>query len=133
MAREEDKGSPLPCQGQGGGKPGLGALAGSPLSVLLFLAGVTGILAMELFDQKARPAACMVGGALVWTLLFLVGLGFPFIKVGLPCLPKHWGPVLGFTSVSSRALQEVSILHQEAGEVGTHLNQEGRVSQHHLS
>ncbi|XP_045881592.1 solute carrier family 2, facilitated glucose transporter member 11 isoform X2 [Meles meles] len=46
-------------------------------------AGVTGILAMELFDQKARPAACMVGGALVWTLLFLVGLGFPFIKEGL--------------------------------------------------
>ncbi|XP_032166820.1 solute carrier family 2, facilitated glucose transporter member 11 isoform X5 [Mustela erminea] len=46
-------------------------------------AGVTGILAMELFDQKSRPAAYMVGGALVWTLLFLVGLGFPFIKEGL--------------------------------------------------
>uniref|UniRef100_A0A8C7EW95 Solute carrier family 2, facilitated glucose transporter member 5 n=1 Tax=Neovison vison TaxID=452646 RepID=A0A8C7EW95_NEOVI len=46
-------------------------------------AGVTGILATELFDQKARPAAYMVGGALVWTLLFLVGLGFPFIKEGL--------------------------------------------------
>ncbi|XP_032731903.1 solute carrier family 2, facilitated glucose transporter member 11 isoform X2 [Lontra canadensis] len=43
-------------------------------------AGVTVILATELFDQKARPAAYMVGGALVWTLLFLVGLGFPFIK-----------------------------------------------------
>ncbi|XP_032731902.1 solute carrier family 2, facilitated glucose transporter member 11 isoform X1 [Lontra canadensis] len=46
-------------------------------------AGVTVILATELFDQKARPAAYMVGGALVWTLLFLVGLGFPFIKEGL--------------------------------------------------
>ncbi|XP_077916826.1 solute carrier family 2, facilitated glucose transporter member 11 isoform X2 [Halichoerus grypus] len=46
-------------------------------------AGVTGILATELFDQKARPAAYMVSGALVWTLLFLVGLGFPFLKEGL--------------------------------------------------
>lgn len=96
MAREEDKGSPLPCQGQGGGEAGLGALAGSPLSLLLLLAGVTGILATELFDQKARPAAYMVGGALVWTLLFLVGLGFPFIKVGLPCLPQTPGPCLRF-------------------------------------
>nr|XP_036849248.1 solute carrier family 2, facilitated glucose transporter member 11 isoform X1 [Manis javanica] len=41
-------------------------------------AGVTGILATELFDQTARPAAYMVFGALVWTTLFLVGLGFPF-------------------------------------------------------
>ncbi|KAF3813754.1 hypothetical protein GH733_018286 [Mirounga leonina] len=46
-------------------------------------AGVTGILAAELFDQKARPAAYMVSGSLVWTLLFLVGLGFPFLKEGL--------------------------------------------------
>ncbi|XP_036076213.1 solute carrier family 2, facilitated glucose transporter member 11 isoform X4 [Rousettus aegyptiacus] len=50
-------------------------------------AGVTGILAMELFDQTARPAAYMVCGALMWTMLFLVGLGFPFILVGLP-LPR---------------------------------------------
>ncbi|ELK15598.1 Solute carrier family 2, facilitated glucose transporter member 11 [Pteropus alecto] len=42
-------------------------------------AGVTGILATELFDQTARPAAYMVYGALMWTMLFLVGLGFPFI------------------------------------------------------
>ncbi|XP_066870466.1 solute carrier family 2, facilitated glucose transporter member 11 isoform X2 [Kogia breviceps] len=42
-------------------------------------AGVTGILATELFDQMARPAAYMVCGALMWTTLFLVGLGFPFI------------------------------------------------------
>ncbi|XP_063518948.1 solute carrier family 2, facilitated glucose transporter member 11 isoform X1 [Pongo pygmaeus] len=42
-------------------------------------AGVTGILATELFDQMARPAACMVCGALMWIMLFLVGLGFPFI------------------------------------------------------
>uniref|UniRef100_UPI002953C5CB LOW QUALITY PROTEIN: solute carrier family 2, facilitated glucose transporter member 11 n=1 Tax=Panthera onca TaxID=9690 RepID=UPI002953C5CB len=46
-------------------------------------AGVTGILAMELFDQKARPAASMVCGVLMWTMLFLVGLGFPFIMEGL--------------------------------------------------
>lgn len=76
----------------GGGKAGQGAPAGSPLSPLLLLAGVTGILATELFDQKARPAAYMVAGALVWTLLFLVGLGFPFLKVGLPCLPPTLGP-----------------------------------------
>ncbi|KAF0872949.1 GTR11 protein, partial [Crocuta crocuta] len=44
-------------------------------------AGVTGILATELFDQKARPAAYMVCGVLMWTMLFLVGLGFPFIMV----------------------------------------------------
>ncbi|XP_064337089.1 solute carrier family 2, facilitated glucose transporter member 11 isoform X3 [Camelus dromedarius] len=42
-------------------------------------AGVTGILATELFDQTARPAAYMVCGVLMWTMLFLVGLGFPFI------------------------------------------------------
>uniref|UniRef100_A0A8C0X1N9 Solute carrier family 2, facilitated glucose transporter member 5 n=1 Tax=Castor canadensis TaxID=51338 RepID=A0A8C0X1N9_CASCN len=46
-------------------------------------AGVTGILAMELFDQMARPAAYVVCGALMWTMLFLVGLGFPFIMEGL--------------------------------------------------
>ncbi|XP_069414457.1 solute carrier family 2, facilitated glucose transporter member 11 isoform X14 [Ovis canadensis] len=42
-------------------------------------AGVTGILATELFDQMARPAAYMVCGALMWTMLFLVGLVFPFL------------------------------------------------------
>ncbi|KAL4681489.1 hypothetical protein H8959_006966 [Pygathrix nigripes] len=42
-------------------------------------AGVTGILATELFDQMARPAACMVCGALMWIMLFLVSLGFPFV------------------------------------------------------
>ncbi|XP_063560761.1 solute carrier family 2, facilitated glucose transporter member 11 isoform X9 [Gorilla gorilla gorilla] len=46
-------------------------------------AGVTGILATELFDQMARPAACMVCGALMWIMLFLVGLGFPFIMGSL--------------------------------------------------
>ncbi|XP_060166193.1 solute carrier family 2, facilitated glucose transporter member 11 isoform X4 [Globicephala melas] len=46
-------------------------------------AGVTGILATELFDQMARPAAYMVCGMLMWTMLFLVGLGFPFIVEGL--------------------------------------------------
>ncbi|KAB0370154.1 hypothetical protein FD755_018116 [Muntiacus reevesi] len=46
-------------------------------------AGVTGILATELFDQMARPAAYMVCGALMWTMMFLVGLAFPFIMEGL--------------------------------------------------
>lgn len=46
-------------------------------------AGVTGILATELFDQTTRPAAYMVCGVLMWTMLFVVGLGFPFIMEGL--------------------------------------------------
>ncbi|KAM5226545.1 solute carrier family 2, facilitated glucose transporter member 11 isoform 12-T14 [Hipposideros larvatus] len=46
-------------------------------------AGVTGILATELFDQTARPAAYMVCGALMWTMLFLIWLGFPFLMEGL--------------------------------------------------
>ncbi|XP_004716398.1 solute carrier family 2, facilitated glucose transporter member 11 isoform X1 [Echinops telfairi] len=46
-------------------------------------AGVTGILATELFDQSARPAAYVVCGALLWTMLFVVGLGFPFIMESL--------------------------------------------------
>lgn len=46
-------------------------------------AGVTGILATELFDQTARPAAYMVCGALMWTTLFLVGIGLPFIMESL--------------------------------------------------
>ncbi|XP_011816227.1 PREDICTED: solute carrier family 2, facilitated glucose transporter member 11 isoform X2 [Colobus angolensis palliatus] len=46
-------------------------------------AGVTGILATELFDQMARPAACMVCGALMWIMLFLVSLGFPFVMEAL--------------------------------------------------
>lgn len=62
-------------------------LAGSPLSLLLLPAGVTGILATELFDQMARPAAYMVCGVLMWTMLFLVGLGFPFLMVGMPLPP----------------------------------------------
>uniref|UniRef100_A0A8C9DNM2 Solute carrier family 2 member 11 n=1 Tax=Prolemur simus TaxID=1328070 RepID=A0A8C9DNM2_PROSS len=46
-------------------------------------AGVTGILATELFDQTARPAAHVTCGVLMWTMLFLVGLGFPFVMEGL--------------------------------------------------
>ncbi|XP_005396471.1 PREDICTED: solute carrier family 2, facilitated glucose transporter member 11 isoform X1 [Chinchilla lanigera] len=46
-------------------------------------AGVTGILATELFDQMARPAAYVVCGVLMWTMLFLVGLGFPFMLASL--------------------------------------------------
>ncbi|XP_062942894.1 solute carrier family 2, facilitated glucose transporter member 11 isoform X1 [Cynocephalus volans] len=44
-------------------------------------AGVTGILSTELFDHTARPAAYVVCGVLMWTMLFLVGLGFPFLMV----------------------------------------------------
>ncbi|XP_062942897.1 solute carrier family 2, facilitated glucose transporter member 11 isoform X4 [Cynocephalus volans] len=46
-------------------------------------AGVTGILSTELFDHTARPAAYVVCGVLMWTMLFLVGLGFPFLMEGL--------------------------------------------------
>lgn len=76
------------------------SLAGSALSPPLLAAGVTGILATELFDQMARPAAYMVCGALMWTMLFLVGLGFPFIMVGLPLPPG--GAALGFVPVRMR-------------------------------
>nr|XP_025123069.1 solute carrier family 2, facilitated glucose transporter member 11 isoform X3 [Bubalus bubalis] len=48
-------------------------------------AGVTGILATELFDQMARPAAYMVYGALMWTMLFLEGLSH-FIYVPFLCV-----------------------------------------------
>ncbi|KAM9622465.1 LOW QUALITY PROTEIN: solute carrier family 2, facilitated glucose transporter member 11 [Trichechus inunguis] len=48
-------------------------------------AGVTGILATELFDQTAQPTAYVVCGVLLWTMLFLAGLGFPFVMEGLSC------------------------------------------------
>ena len=132
---EEEGGSPLPCQGQGEGKAGQVGPAGSPLSLLLLLAGVTGILATELFDQKSRPAAYMVCGVLMWILLFLVGLGFPFIMVGLPRRPHpSWGPGLRFhlcqqESPSGRSLSRET----EAGGVRTRLNQEGQIPHHRLS
>jgi hypothetical protein len=65
----------------------------------LLAAGVTGILATELFDQMARPAAYVVCGALMWTMLFLVGLGFPFIMVGSP-LSKVGYPASGFFPIT---------------------------------
>ncbi|XP_018421416.1 PREDICTED: solute carrier family 2, facilitated glucose transporter member 11 isoform X2 [Nanorana parkeri] len=46
-------------------------------------AGVTGIMPAELFDQMARPAAYMICGSLIWIMLFIVGLAFPFIVQGL--------------------------------------------------
>lgn len=49
----------------------------------------------------ARPAAYMVCGVLMWTMLFLVGLGFPFLLVGMPLPPG--GPSLGFVPVSMRS------------------------------
>ena len=71
-------------RGQGGGRQAREPQLAAPTSPLPLPAGVTGILATELFDQMARPAAYMVCGALMWTMLFLVGLVFPFIMVGLP-------------------------------------------------
>ncbi|XP_030075695.1 solute carrier family 2, facilitated glucose transporter member 11 isoform X3 [Microcaecilia unicolor] len=46
-------------------------------------AGVTGLLPTELFDQMSRPAAYMICGSLIWLMLSLVGLLFPFIMAGL--------------------------------------------------
>ncbi|XP_043924617.1 solute carrier family 2, facilitated glucose transporter member 11 [Protopterus annectens] len=46
-------------------------------------AGITGILPTELFDQTSRPAAYMIGGSLLWSMLFVVGILFPFIVEGL--------------------------------------------------
>ncbi|XP_069476019.1 solute carrier family 2, facilitated glucose transporter member 11 isoform X1 [Ambystoma mexicanum] len=46
-------------------------------------AGVTGIMPTEIFDQMARPAAYMICGSLIWLMLFIVGLAFPFIVAGL--------------------------------------------------
>ncbi|KAK6476527.1 solute carrier family 2 [Huso huso] len=40
---------------------------------------VTGILPTEIFDQNSRPAAYMISGSLMWSMLFLVGMLFPFI------------------------------------------------------
>ncbi|KAM4710059.1 solute carrier family 2, facilitated glucose transporter member 11-like isoform 2-T2 [Discoglossus pictus] len=46
-------------------------------------AGVTGLMPAEIFDQMARPAAYMICGSLIWLVLFVVGLAFPFIVQGL--------------------------------------------------
>ncbi|XP_072001234.1 solute carrier family 2, facilitated glucose transporter member 11 isoform X3 [Engystomops pustulosus] len=46
-------------------------------------AGVTGLMPAEIFDQMARPAAYMICGSLMWLILFVVGLAFPFIVQGL--------------------------------------------------
>lgn len=50
-------------------------------------AGVTGVLPGELFDQKARPAAYMLTGALMWFSALLVGMTFPFVvgRIGKYC------------------------------------------------
>ena len=79
-------------RGQGGGRQAREPQLAAPTSPLPLPAGVTGILATELFDQMARPAAYMVCGALMWTMLFLVGLVFPFIMVGLPAPALRGGP-----------------------------------------
>ncbi|XP_065378442.1 solute carrier family 2, facilitated glucose transporter member 11 isoform X10 [Macaca fascicularis] len=79
--------SPLPCPWQSSFPWTLylavACIFASILSFGIGPAGVTGILATELFDQMARPAACMVCGALMWIMLFLVSLGFPFIMEAL--------------------------------------------------
>ncbi|XP_029475148.1 solute carrier family 2, facilitated glucose transporter member 11 isoform X2 [Rhinatrema bivittatum] len=46
-------------------------------------AGVTGIMPTEIFDQLSRPAAYMICGSIIWLMLSVVGLLFPFILAGL--------------------------------------------------
>lgn len=124
------KGPPLPHLGQGEGRAGQGALAGSPLSLPLLPAGVTGILATELFDQKARPAAYMVCGAIMWTMLFLVGLGFPFLMVGLP---SPWGCCLRFCSCQhEKSSGRPPSKETETEGGGAYLSKEGQVPHHDL-
>ncbi|XP_057601293.1 solute carrier family 2, facilitated glucose transporter member 11 isoform X3 [Hippopotamus amphibius kiboko] len=89
-------------------------------------AGVTGILATELFDQMARPAACVVCGALMWSMLFLVGLTFPFIAVSLPG-PAPGGPAIGFVPVSTRTPGEPPSRECETEGDGAYLSQEDGV------
>uniref|UniRef100_A0AAY5E8M5 Solute carrier family 2, facilitated glucose transporter member 5 n=1 Tax=Electrophorus electricus TaxID=8005 RepID=A0AAY5E8M5_ELEEL len=47
------------------------------------IAGVTGILPTEIFNQTARPAAYMIAGSLMWLNLFIIGMVFPFLVSGL--------------------------------------------------
>uniref|UniRef100_A0A672P699 Solute carrier family 2, facilitated glucose transporter member 5 n=1 Tax=Sinocyclocheilus grahami TaxID=75366 RepID=A0A672P699_SINGR len=47
------------------------------------LAGVTGILPTEIFNQTSRPAAYMTAGSLMWLNLFIIGMIFPFLVSGL--------------------------------------------------
>ncbi|KAK2915120.1 solute carrier family 2, facilitated glucose transporter member 11 [Channa argus] len=46
-------------------------------------AGVTGILPTEIFNQRARPAAYMIAGSMMWLNLFIIGMIFPFLVSGL--------------------------------------------------
>ncbi|XP_059884452.1 solute carrier family 2, facilitated glucose transporter member 11 [Delphinus delphis] len=85
-------------------------------------AGVTGILATELFDQMARPAAYMVCGMLMWTMLFLVGLGFPFI-VSLGLLTHRRA-----CPTSSMFLSSVSVSVGPSTLASSSLRPEGRAS-----
>lgn len=48
---------------------------------IFLVAGVTGILPTEIFNQTARPAAYMIAGSLMWLNLFVVGMIFPFLVV----------------------------------------------------
>lgn len=48
---------------------------------MFLVAGVTGILPTEIFNQTARPAAYMIAGSLMWLNLFVVGMIFPFLVV----------------------------------------------------
>lgn len=45
------------------------------------VAGVTGILPTEIFNQTSRPAAYMTAGSLMWLNLFIIGMIFPFLVV----------------------------------------------------
>ncbi|KAL6112058.1 slc2a11 [Pungitius sinensis] len=49
------------------------------LSFGLGPAGVTGVLPTEIFNQIARPAACMIAGSMMWLNLLITGMIFPFL------------------------------------------------------
>ncbi|KAJ7999779.1 hypothetical protein DPEC_G00197970 [Dallia pectoralis] len=56
-------------------------------------AGVTGVLPTEIFSQKARPAAYMIAGSMIWINLFIIGMIFPFLvsELGAFCFVPFAG------------------------------------------
>uniref|UniRef100_A0A8C1CKK5 Solute carrier family 2, facilitated glucose transporter member 5 n=1 Tax=Cyprinus carpio carpio TaxID=630221 RepID=A0A8C1CKK5_CYPCA len=53
------------------------------LSFGMGLAGVTGILPTEIFNQTTRPAVYMAAGSLIWLNLFIIEMIFSFLVSGL--------------------------------------------------
>uniref|UniRef100_A0A8C1BKD6 Solute carrier family 2 member 11a n=1 Tax=Cyprinus carpio carpio TaxID=630221 RepID=A0A8C1BKD6_CYPCA len=54
------------------------------LSFGMGLAGVTGILPTEIFNQTTRPAVYMAAGSLIWLNLFIIEMIFSFLYCFLP-------------------------------------------------